>query len=311
MNEVNEIRHRHCYYCGRNGYLFSEHAISGKSIEAESVISRRHEGWPNIPHGGVGMTAVIELADLLSGQPFSYPATAIYRFGGDRLFINDRVIFRVDDRDGYYEGTIVKKPGFHPYMTSRIESGKRHDLDQEVARLNAIVSSPMANSSSFIMPNFSGRIIYRTEYQPLFTTREFTIVELENRASYMKSVIPGESPIHIESWINCITGGQIHPGVQVTILDETLAWAGFFAAWQGGVTVDLEAYFVRPVERTETMTAIGICDGMYGSFTRKIVYCSGAIFSGAPENGDIVACARGRWLTRPEYKADMLKYLSV
>ena len=57
-------RHADCYFCGPGGYLFSDWKHTDTGVRARMKIERRHEGWPDIPHGGVGMTSIIELADL-------------------------------------------------------------------------------------------------------------------------------------------------------------------------------------------------------------------------------------------------------
>jgi acyl-coenzyme A thioesterase PaaI-like protein len=103
---------------------------------------------------------------------------------------------------------------------------------------------------------------------------------------------------------------HLHPGAIITILDETLGWAGFFASWQGGVTINISTYFPAPIVPGGSLYSVGYCERTYGTFQRKIAYAQGGFFEKKEGRKRLVAYASGRWLTKPEYKEKMLKYIT-
>lgn len=300
--------HGNRYFCGAEGYLFSGYVQSGTEISADIVIGPQHQGWPDIPHGGVGMTAVLELSHLLDAGSLDFPFIATYRFGGDRLFINDGVRMTVSADDGLMRGSIMKKGGVQPYMTFVTENGLPPDAGEHASSLWELARRPVINRSAFIMPNFSNRLIYGPHHQWANRRREFCYQEADTGTMYMSCVIPGTEESASEAGVNCLTPGSVHPGVIATVLDETLAWSGFFASWQGGVTTDLTISFLKPMNPAGRFFTIGRCDTIYGAFSRKLVSCSGGVFMKCNGMSGLVATAAGRWLTRPEYKDEMLRY---
>ena len=59
----------------------------------------RTEGWVGIPHGGIGMGAVMDLVTILGNYPESgnslYPLSAEFRMGGARVRTGDAVDVKV------------------------------------------------------------------------------------------------------------------------------------------------------------------------------------------------------------------------
>ncbi len=272
-------------------------------------IGPQHQGWPGIPHGGVGMTSLIELADLLHDDTLQYPLLVNFRFGGDRLFIGDSVVLKMQRRDHVFEGLIAKKTGGAPYLTCSFESPAPPMFGKEMIGLRELVDQPVVSSSPLVMPNFANRIVYTRESQELHRYRTFKFKEIDTERVYMKCGITDGLENAGGSDINRLGGGYLHPGALITILDETLGWAGFFAAWQGGVTVAISAYFLRPAKPGGGIFSIGVCDGTRGTFSRKMVNCSGGLFARAASGPEVIAYSMGKWLTRPEFKEKMLKYL--
>lgn len=302
-------KHKGCYFCDSGSFLFTDYTVDKDSIQTEMVIEEHHQGWPGIPHGGVGMTSLIELADLLHDDTLRFPLLASFRFGGEKLVVGDSVILKIERRGDSFAGLIVKKSGGCPYLTCTIESPAATMYGDEMSGLRDLLGSPVVSSSPLVMPNFSSRIVYTREAQPHHRYRTFKFKEIDNERVYMKCSISDCLENTCGSDINRLAGNQLHPGALITILDETLGWAGFFAAWQGGVTVNISAYFLRPVLPGEKIFSVGTCESMYGSFSRKMVASSGGIFArrdGAPE---IIAYSTGKWLTRPEYKEKMLQFM--
>lgn len=310
MTSLQEYRsEKSSYFTGEKGYLFSGYDINSNTIHSGFTIKQVHTGWPNIPHGGVGMTAVIELVSHLHDGFLPYPFSAKYRFGGEKLVVGDDVDITVEQNGCEFIGKMLKSTGGQPYMTAAVSFASLPAREVCYDDIIALLAKYAVNENSFIMPNFSGKIIFLPEEQGKYTIREFTFVEVPDRSMYMMTAIPDMNGT--AGAMNRIAEDQVHPGALVTVLDETLGWAGFFAAWQGGVTVDLAVRFLEPVRPGDKIFAVGFCRDMYGSFSRKIVLCAGGIFSGTREDPKLLVYAEGRWLTRPDFKEKMLKFIGA
>ena len=289
--------------------ILSNFRIADNGIEAEFVVDVRHEGWPGIPHGGIAMTSMIELADLFDNLTGVYPIRAEFRFGGDRIHLGDEVLLSVTKEYEGYRGEINKRYGKQPYLKSMIDHRPMEECEKELMFMQNMLEEPFKSSNSFTVPDFVNRIIFQRAFQPVHRHRVFEFRELSDGKICMLCFFRNSEGMIHNGEFNLISDTQVHPGAVITVLDETLGWSGFFTVWQGGVTVNLMTYFIRPVKPDETIFSIGICDNVYGSHRRKIVCCSGGIFSIRDDTVEPIAYARGKWLTKPGFKERMLKYL--
>lgn len=302
--------HKGCYYCDSQlPYLFSEYRIDEHRICAMLKIEARHQGWPGIPHGGVGITALVELADLIHPETLEYPLLLNFRFGGERLFVGDVVLLEVVREGNVFFGKMEKEGGRHPYLTCEITT-RAPALFVEESRAVEHLSFQMPSSSSpLVMPNFANKIIFTPQTQHLHKYRTFYFRENYDGRVYVKCSLTDCRDKDNGVDINRM-GDSLHPGAVITILDETLGWASFFASWQGGVTVNISAYFPAPIIPGGRLYSLGYCEKTYGTFQRKIAYSSGGFFEKKDGSKRLVAYAHGRWLTKPDYKEKMLKYIT-
>ncbi|MCX7680036.1 MAG: hypothetical protein N2316_12590 [Spirochaetes bacterium] len=301
--------HKNCYYCeSKNPFLFSNWDRKSNIIHANFTLEKKHQGWPGIPHGGVGITALVELADLLSCTGLAYPLYATFRFGGERLHIGDEVMVEVIKKENEFVGKI-EKGGKQPYLTCEIYSMSELNFDQEIAKIEYIGSQNPVSSSPLVMPNYANKLIFAPHTQHLHKYRTFYFRENSDGYVYVKCSLTNSAGKDDGADVNKL-GNALHPGAVITILDETLGWASFFASWQGGVTINIAAYFPEPISPGGTIYSIGYCERTSGTAYRKIANSSGGLF--VKKNGikRLVAYAHGRWLTKPEYKQKMLKYIN-
>jgi len=301
--------HDHCSFCGEQGLIIPDYQIDRKSIRTEIIIDHRHEGWPGIPHGGIAMTAFVELADLLDKVTDRYPIQTNFRFGGDKLILGDRVSITLKQENESYRGEINKISGVLPYMTGTLVHRYEQEHEEELSALNRLIESPYTGKNVFTIPDFVHRILFKREFQLLHRSREFEFRELPDGRMYMLCFFKNSRGEIRRGELNQISEEQVHPGALLTMLDETLAWSGFLRVWQGGVTVSLMSYFLRPVNPHEQIFSLGICDSVRGSHRRKMITCSGGIFSITGKRTEPVVFARGKWLTKPELKDKMMRFL--
>lgn len=309
MIQLNQ-KHTGCYYCAAQmPYLFSDYNKGSDRITAYFEIDTRHQGWPGIPHGGVGMTALIELADILAQPYLEYPLYLNFRFGGERLVIGDKVLLEVVRNGNVFEGKMVKDGGRQPYLTCDITASAPPLFFEESKTIENLSSQSPVNSSPLVMPNFANRIIFTPHTQHQHKYRTFYFRENYDNRVYVKCSLTDCRDKDNGIDINRM-GEYLHPGAVVTILDETLGWASFFASWQGGVTINISAYFPAPITPDGRLYSLGYCERTYGTFQRKIAYSSGGLFEKKNGSKRMLVYAHGRWLTKPEYKEKMLKYIT-
>ena len=302
-------RHADCYFCGPGGYLFSDWKHTDTGVRARMKIERRHEGWPDIPHGGVGMTSIIELADLADPSLFDQEWRAEFRFGGDRLGVGDDVTVEILGADSTWEGSMYRQGGGHPYLRASVRRDTGGIAESERGMMEGLLSEPVKTESSFTIPVFSDKIIFRERFQSRHTRRVFEFRETKAGRIYTECLHEGESGSMQCTEMNTISPSRVHPGSIIAIIDETLAWAGFLTVWQGGVTVDLSVHFAGPIFLDDRIFSVGFCSGVKGKHRRKIVSCGGGVFAVRGSRYVPIVTATGRWLTDPEYKEKMLGYI--
>lgn len=87
-------------------FLFGASPVrsEGRRVSVDVFVDRRMEGWIGIPHGGIGMGAVVELASRLDNHPVDdralYPLSMEFRMGGSSLRVGDTVTMEANATDG-------------------------------------------------------------------------------------------------------------------------------------------------------------------------------------------------------------------
>ena len=81
----------------------------GDKARADVLMDLRAEGWVGLPHGGIGMAAIVELGSCLDspGDIIPHPFTVDYRLGGSRLRVGDMVCIEAVRAQGGITGKIV------------------------------------------------------------------------------------------------------------------------------------------------------------------------------------------------------------
>jgi len=307
-NTVN--RHDSCYFCGKNGFLFEGPELTGATASARMVVERRHEGWPGIPHGGVGIISLMELADHLDGWMSRHPWRADFRFGGDPIGIGSRVSVTAAGAGDECRGRMSPDNCRHDYLTGVVRASSGGEFNEAAGRISTLLARPVSARNTFSIPLFSEKILFACEGQGRNSRRFFEIRETEGGPSYLAAMC-GEGMGRMRCDELNRSGDVVHPGVLAAMLDETLGWAGFVHAWQGGLTVEFQAIFARAVRPDERIYTVGVCTGMRGSHRKKLVECEGAVIALSGEGEVPVIYARGRWLTTTEFKDRMLRHLSA
>jgi len=96
------VGHEACFVCQKS-FCFSLIADTATGVESEMCFEPQHEGWQGIPHGGVAMTALLDLADYcwlrVKGENLLYPIAVEWRFA-DAVVIGDKMLLKAEIKDG-------------------------------------------------------------------------------------------------------------------------------------------------------------------------------------------------------------------
>ena len=90
-------------------FLFGDSRVECDSLRATSsmIMDMRTEGWVGIPHGGIAMGSILELAfslELPGSGALKFPLSAEFRLGGSRAKIGDVMSVDVRREPDCYSG---------------------------------------------------------------------------------------------------------------------------------------------------------------------------------------------------------------
>ncbi len=290
----------------------------GDEVESSLCLDTRHQGWTELPHGGLLMSCLLEAArqgfgHALAPRGDGQAVRTSFRWGGPTLFLGDEILIAARREPAGIEGSVRKKGETRPTLTARIDQGppklSLKDLDpipeimEGLAREGVEKTVPLPYSQNCFVCG-SGRSLPGLE-------RRFYC--LENSDHRVVFTLAGLDPDDDERffWFR-ISDDEVHPGALASVLDETLGWSGFVAARQGGVTVRLEIDFFRPVDLGERLLFFGVCTRIRGSSPHRLFwYAAGGILPfGTGADLAPVALAAGQWLAVPKLTEEMKRHLA-
>lgn len=103
----------------------------------------------------------------------------------------------------------------------------------------------------------------------------------------------------------------MHPVAFLSLLDETMGWAGFMCSASGGVSVRLSYTFYRPVSVAERLVFIARGEKVRGRGASRILFWAsgGAASVGQDGSFEVLATAVGQFLGVPDLTDQMRKEL--
>ncbi|PIP40465.1 MAG: hypothetical protein COX19_05710, partial [Desulfobacterales bacterium CG23_combo_of_CG06-09_8_20_14_all_51_8] len=122
-------------------FLFGDTSLKndGEKVSAAMVMDLGKEGWVGIPHGGIGMGAILELAEAAdraaSCRPEApCPMSFAFRMGGSGARVGDSVMMEAMAADGKINGAITVVGADMPYISAEIGFGEVSCQTDEYAR---------------------------------------------------------------------------------------------------------------------------------------------------------------------------------
>ncbi|HOF05664.1 MAG TPA: hypothetical protein PLH54_08630 [Syntrophales bacterium] len=245
-------------------------------VRAVMTMAEYMEGWRGIPHGGIAMGAVLELAALLrreeAGRASPYPFTADFRLGGAGVRVGDQVILRICPIPDGAEGTIVRKGETFPYLSAVIGYG-RDDPSRREAFLSFLPALPAGvtelTAGGTDLPYYRHCFVCGVARRRPGLERRF---RMHGGNPPLALAAAGFSAGDRDSFFRFQTGGILDPLPSLALLDETMGWAGFLAAASGAVTVRIGYTFYRDIRVGERLIFVGRNEKVRGSVASRLLF---------------------------------------
>ncbi len=261
-------------------FFFGQSGIAreGRISRAALLFDSRTQGWVGLPHGGIGMGAMVELAETLDACPadrgLRYPMSIEYRLGGSPARIGDTAMAEVSAGDGHISGKITIGSDPSPYLTAMIRYGAQDQEGQENVPLFLPKDASGLLKDWVRLPHYKYCFVCGTERQRPGLNRSFHLLG----SSLPDKIIV--SPIGLDEgdlYTVCRfqERGLIHPVAFLALLDETVGWGGFMASGSGGVTVRIRFTFYRDIRVGERIVIFGRGDRVRGKAPRLLFWGSG------------------------------------
>ncbi len=301
------------------GIRFLTTTIEGEPDGAQVTLTldKRHEGWLGVPHGGILMSLVLELAhhgmNRTLFSPGQFPVRASFRWGGPTVSLGDELRITAQ-KEGTAIHTAITKvgeeaPSFSATMgppPASEETAPRH-LDNLTEAMEAIGTDTKDNVLP--LPYATNCFVCGSEREHPGLTRRFYCLEAKGTQIVFTSIGLDPDDQNEVSRFQ-LDEAMIHPGVLAAILDETMGWGGFVEARHGGMTVKLDVDFLRPVDRSEKMLCYGLCSGTRGKNPNRMFwFAEGGILPMGEGDLPPIIRATGQWLAMPDLTQEMRKHL--
>lgn len=283
----------------------------GKCVRAGMLMDQRTEGWVGIPHGGIGMGAIMELAMMLDNFPQDagsiYPLSANFRMGGSSAKIGDRLIAEVAEGEGGAAGIISAERKLPPYLSAQVRYG------DTASHLRGLLASYIPGRFSDIesklipLPHYKNCFVCGVERTHPGLKRSFHFMDDNGSARKMVVSIVGFDSRDGEAFYLFQRNNIVHPLAPLSLLDETLGWAGFMTSGSGAVTVRISYTLYRDIRVGERIVAFGRGDRVRGNAASRLLFWASGGVAAVNENGsfETVITASGQWLGVPELTQQM------
>ncbi len=297
--------HEACFVCHDN-FCFSSISDCDSGVEAEMVFSRDHEGWMGIPHGGVAMAALLDLADHCwfkkRGENLVYPLEIDWRFA-DAVCIGDEMSLKAVVKDENSLLLSMQRQGSEKiYLSAEVR------VAVEVAEVDFPLLEPklLQKKSAQHQPlevYDNCFVCGRKRQKPGLRRRFF---RFGHTGDELPSIIVrfggGTEGLQLASSFQQASG-TLHPGVLAALLDELCGWSGVLAGDLYGYTVRFKLHLNHLPIIGEELFGIAPAPLVRGRGVRKFYHPKGALYQKKADGSlAVAAVATGQWLARAELR---------
>ncbi len=303
--------HDNCIGCSKNGMLIhgAETYPEKKGLKAAMVMDQKREGWIGIPHGGIGMGAIMEMVSFHENYPKTpaelFPLQVHFRMGGASARVGDRVMIHTWPSAGGAEGEISLNGAAHPYISASVLFRKDDPYLRE--KFQNYMPGSLADMGYIKadMPNYQNCFVCGLGRQDPGLRRRFQALDRNGQVVAIAFVGFLESDRDDFYW--CRRGDHLHPLALTALMDETMGWGGFLLTGHGGVSVRFSFLFLRDVRIGEKFIVFGRGEQVKGNIEKRMMFWSSGGIAAARENGtlELVAASSSQVLIVPELTEQM------
>jgi hypothetical protein len=299
-----------------HSFLFSNACIrqEDQGVRSRIKMTRGTEGWIGIPHGGIGMGILLELALHMGADGLhpvnKYPFNVEYRLGGASLRVGDAVEAAVIRREGGLYGRILREGEDEPYLRANIHYGKEGPYEKTLFQASLPVRYEDIGNRLLPLPYYRNCFVCGVEREEPGLRRRFYFVDGEAAEKIVVS-LAGFDEDDKQSFNRFQRNAIFHPLPILALLDETLGLAAFMISASGGVTVRIDYTFYRDIRVGERLLFFGRGGKLRGKTpSRTICWASGGA-AAVSDDGDLepVVSASGQWLGVPALTRQMREAL--
>ena len=282
-------------------FLFQNTTIKndGRTIAASVEMNSSKEGWVGIPHGGIGMGAIMELAagfaHCTDNGALRYPVSCCFRMGGSGVQVGDRVGITAAASEAGISGSVMVEGAAMPYITGDIAFG------DQIAEIDEYTRDYVPSDFSQI----EGKLAHLPHYLNCFVCGvDRKSPGLKRRFHLWKSphgnivcAFAGFNDEDKETFYLFSRNGFLHPMGLLAVLDETMGWGGFFASANGGVSVRLNYKLLRKISTKEKLVFFGRGEKVMGRIDKRMLFWASGCAAVMQDNGsfEVVAESSGQW----------------
>jgi acyl-coenzyme A thioesterase PaaI-like protein len=302
--------HEACFVC-RSPSWFEELPVEeGGAVSVKMNFASQHEGWQGIPHGGVAMTALLDLADYAgqckTGANLTYPLAVAWRFG-DSVRIGERMMLKAWLKEvGRYDLSMRRLNAEKIYLQAELKTKEPvFTVDFELPPVDSLFDPEAVHQPLEVYDNCF--VCGRKRRWPGLERRFFRSATGIDPAVVM--VRFGDQRDRDKGLaVNFQQAeGRLHPGVLAALLDELCGWSGVLAGDLYGFTVRFQLKINFLPEIGDELFGISPEPRVRGRGERLLYYPRGVIYR-RTEAGftEVVAVAEGQWLAREELRRQFI-----
>ncbi len=271
-------------------------------------MDERTEGWIGIPHGGISMGIMMDLAMTLDAYPHGddlfFPVSADFRLGGTSIKIGDLLHFDVMPISGGAEGNATVDRNPVPYLSSSIRYGESNGEHGKAFSVFMPEKCGPFLEELISLPSYKNCFVCGVERSHPGLKRQFHLWETSDKI-VVSSV--GLTSADRDSFHRFSRNGFLHPLPFLALLDEILGWGGFLLSGSGAVTVRIGFTFYRPIACNEKLLFFGRGDRVRGRTSSRLLFWASGGAASVREDGslEMVVSASGQWFGIKELTQQM------
>ena len=297
-------------------FLFGSSGIvkNGQGLRSVLVMDDKTQGWVGIPHGGIAMGAMADLAFALMGEadgPFGpYPFSIDYRMGGASARLGDMLQIKLTATEGGAKGVIVKDPNAPPYLSATFRFTHADPSQREI--FQSYVPAHIGNVGNRMvpLPSYRDCFVCGTARREPGLERRFYVLDASDQQKIVASPIgcAGDGGEPFYRFQRC---GRLHPLPLLALLDEIIGWGGFLLAASGGVTVKAGYTFYRDIQVGERLWVFGRGEKVRGNTASRLLFWASGGAAAVRSDGVLepVVVASGQYLGVSALTEQMMREL--